>query len=698
MEGKKRRQKILIVDDNEMNRSILMDMLGDEYTVIEAVNGLHAVNELQKQASDIDLVMLDLVMPEMDGLEVLAVMNQRRWIESIPVIMISAESTSDRIKKALEMGVTDFIGRPFDDRIVRRRVLNTLLSSAKQAQLESLVAEQMYEKEQNSLLMIDILSHIVEFRNGESGLHVIHVRRLTEVLLERLAVKDPSYDLNRETISLISEASALHDIGKIAIDEKILNKPGRLTDEEFKIMKTHSMVGAQMLGGLAVHQGEPLVKIAYEICRWHHERWDGRGYPDGLRGTEIPIAAQVVAMADVYDALTSERVYKAAFSHEQAIQMITGGECGSFNPQLLECLGEAADTLQELLSGKGEERKPQFELSSIVEKMSQHTELSASNRTLRLLEHERMKYSFFAAMSKEIQFEYTMSPAMVSLNAWGARSLGLDEIVKEPLSDPRVQVFLDNGLGEKIHAALYSTTPDSPTVSLEGKMNHGGTMKWYRFVMQSLWSEDEPPKLRGVIGKAVDIHSSRSYLENLERRASLDGLTGLLNLTSAQKQAEARLRDNPAENYALAFFDCDFFKQANNTYGHLFGNNLLIHIAEKLQKTTRVGDIVSRVGGDEYVVFFQYNQELEPIIHRIHSALQGENFDGFTISLSMGVATTEQMGPDFTAMMQAADKALYAVKQAGRGQYKFYDGSETSLTDAKGASVYTNQSEIIEFE
>ena len=698
MEGKKRRQKILIVDDNEMNRSILMDMLGDEYTVIEAVNGRHAVNELQKQASDIDLVMLDLVMPEMDGLEVLAVMNQRRWIESIPVIMISAESTSDRIKKALEMGVTDFIGRPFDDRIVRRRVLNTLLSSAKQAQLESLVAEQMYEKEQNSLLMIDILSHIVEFRNGESGLHVIHVRRLTEVLLERLAVKDPSYDLNRETISLISEASALHDIGKIAIDEKILNKPGRLTDEEFKIMKTHSMVGAQMLGGLAVHQGEPLVKIAYEICRWHHERWDGRGYPDGLRGTEIPIAAQVVAMADVYDALTSERVYKAAFSHEQAIQMITGGECGSFNPQLLECLGEAADTLQELLSGKGEERKPQFELSSIVEKMSQHTELSASNRTLRLLEHERMKYSFFAAMSKEIQFEYTMSPAMVSLNAWGARSLGLDEIVKEPLSDPRVQVFLDNGLGEKIHAALYSTTPDSPTVSLEGKMNHGGTMKWYRFVMQSLWSEDEPPKLRGVIGKAVDIHSSRSYLENLERRASLDGLTGLLNLTSAQKQAEARLRDNPAENYALAFFDCDFFKQANNTYGHLFGNNLLIHIAEKLQKTTRVGDIVSRVGGDEYVVFFQYNQELEPIIHRIHSALQGENFDGFTISLSMGVATTEQMGPDFTAMMQAADKALYAVKQAGRGQYKFYDGSETSLTDAKGASVYTNQSEIIEFE
>ena len=426
MKGNNRRQKILIVDDSEMNRSILVDMLGDDYTTIEAVNGLDAVNVLQKQAADIDLIMLDLVMPEMDGLEVLAVMNQRRWIESIPVIMISAENTSERINKALEMGVMDFINRPFDTRIVRRRVLNTLLSSAKQAELETLVAEQMYEKEQNSLLMIDILSHIVEFRNGESGLHVIHVRRLTEVLLERLAVKNPAYGLDRETISLISEASALHDIGKIAIDEKILNKPGRLTDEEFQIMKTHSMVGAQMLGGLAVHQGEPLVQIAYEICRWHHERWDGRGYPDGLKGPEIPIAAQVVAMADVYDALTSERVYKAAFSHEQAIKMIVGGECGSFNPLLLECLEEAADTLQELLNGGSAERKPQFELNTIVEKISQHTELSASNRTLRLLEHERMKYSFFAAMSKEIQFEYTMSPAVVSLNAWGAKNLGLD--------------------------------------------------------------------------------------------------------------------------------------------------------------------------------------------------------------------------------------------------------------------------------
>lgn len=698
MDGKKRRQKILIVDDSEMNRSILVDMLGDEYETIEVENGLMAVNELQKRAAEISLMMLDIVMPLMDGLEVLEVMNRRRWIETVPVIMISAETSSDRISQALEMGVTDFISRPFDAKIVQRRVLNTLLSSAKQTELENLVAEQIYEKEQNSLLMIDILSHIVEFRNGESGLHVVHVRRLTEVLLRQLASKRPDYELTATKIALISEASALHDIGKIAIDEKILNKPGRLTDEEFKIMKQHSSIGAQMLDGLSVHQGEPLVKIAYQICRWHHERWDGRGYPDGLKGDEIPIAAQVVAMADVYDALTSERVYKAAFSHEQAIEMICNNECGSFNPLLLECLMEVSDTMQDDLSSTDGNEAPEESISSIVEKMSSHSELSASNRTLQLLEHERMKYSFFAAMSKEIQFEYTLSPSMVSLNAWGARNLGLDEVVMDPLENQKVKGYLNEDLRAQLHQVLESATPEEPIVTLEGKVEKDGVKKWYRFVMQALWSEDEPPELRGAIGKAVDIHSSRSYLEKLERRASMDQLTGLLNLTSAQTQAEARLKENPEAKYALAFFDCDFFKDANNTYGHLFGNRLLIHIAERLRQVTRSGDIVSRAGGDEYIIFIQYHQELEPTIQRIYGALHGEDFGGFSISISMGVATTGQVGPDFTALMGAADKALYAVKQAGKGQYKFYDGRETSLTEARGESVYTNQSEIIDYE
>ena len=256
-------------------------------------------------------------------------MNKYRWIEDIPVIMISAERGSSHIERAFELGITDFISRPFDTLIVHRRVVNTILLYAKQKRLAAMVAEQIYENEHRSSLMIDILSHIVEFRNGESGLHVRHVHTLTEIMLKTLIQRTDKYHLTQTDISVISTASALHDIGKIAIPEEILNKPGRFTDEEFAIMKTHSMVGAEMLKDLLIYQDEPLVKAAYEICRWHHERWDGRGYPDGLKGDEIPISAQMVALADVYDALTSERVYKPAFSHEQAVEMILGGQCGA---------------------------------------------------------------------------------------------------------------------------------------------------------------------------------------------------------------------------------------------------------------------------------------------------------------------------------------------------------------------------------
>ncbi len=344
-------QKILIADDSEMNRSLLTEMLGNEYEIIEAENGAQTLAILEQYSAEIALLMLDLVMPDMDGFTVLRQMNQQHWIERVPVIMISAESNPEYVERAYDLGVTDFISRPFDALIVHRRAVNTILLYAKQKKLLDLVAEQIYEKEKLSNLMIDILSHIVEFRNGESGRHVVHIHILTEMLLKQLIGKTNRYPLSRADIPVISTASALHDIGKIAIPENVLNKPGRLTAEEFAVIKTHTLVGAAMLKDLPVHQDEPLLEIAYQICRWHHERYDGCGYPDGLKGDEIPISAQVVSLADVYDALTSERVYKSAYSHDKALQMILNGECGIFNPLLLECLTDIADSLEAELKG-----------------------------------------------------------------------------------------------------------------------------------------------------------------------------------------------------------------------------------------------------------------------------------------------------------------------------------------------------------
>lgn len=346
--------KILIADDSTMNRAILVEMLGDGYDILEAENGREAVQILQG-GSEIDLLLLDITMPEMDGFAVLEQMKRCGWIEEVPVIMISAENDSAYVERAYDMGATDFIGRPFDMAVVRRRVTNTLMLYTKQKQLVGLVAKQVYENQKSNNLMISILSHIVEFRNGESGLHVLHIHTATELILNHLVKKTDKYKLSAADIAMIGTASSLHDIGKINIPEEILNKPGRLTKEEFDTMKTHTTIGAHILENLPFLQEEPLVKVSYEICRWHHERWDGRGYPDGLAGDDIPISAQIVSMADVYDALVSKRVYKAAYSPDTAVQMILHGDCGQFNPLLLECLVEIQDVLKAEIVGRGNE-------------------------------------------------------------------------------------------------------------------------------------------------------------------------------------------------------------------------------------------------------------------------------------------------------------------------------------------------------
>lgn len=347
--SEKLKQQILIVDDSEINREILKEILKEDYRILEAANGEECLEQLERSGTGISLVLLDIVMPEMDGFEVLAAMNQNHWIEDIPVIMISSEDSDSYIRRAYEMGVSDYISRPFDAKIVYQRVLNMIKLYAKQRRLIHLVTRQIYEKERNNRMMIGILSQIVEFRNGESGLHVIHINLITQLLLEQLVKKTGKYQLSWEDRLLIATASALHDIGKIGIDEKILNKPGKLTKEEFEIMKTHTLIGAQMLDNLDMYRNEKLLKLAHEICRWHHERYDGKGYPDGFVGEEIPISAQVVSLADVYDALVSERVYKKAFSHEKALEMIQNGECGTFNPLLLQCMTEAQDKLKTMM-------------------------------------------------------------------------------------------------------------------------------------------------------------------------------------------------------------------------------------------------------------------------------------------------------------------------------------------------------------
>ena len=319
------KSRVLLVDDSKMNRMMLAEILGDRYHVLEAENGKECIEKLQEEAGNIALVLLDINMPVMDGFEVLKAMNANHTIEDTPVIMISSEDSDAAIRRSYELGASDYVNRPFDARIVYRRVTNTIKLYAKQRRLVQMVSDQIRARENNTDMLVGVLSHIVEFRISDK------------------------YSISAEQQDLIPLASALHDIGKIGITDKILNKPGKLTPEEFEVIKTHSLLGAEMLQNLDNFGEQPLLQTAYEIARWHHERWDGRGYPDGLKGDEIPISAQLVSLADVYDALTSERCYKKSFSHEKAMQMILNGECGAFNPLLLQCLTDIQADLKEEL-------------------------------------------------------------------------------------------------------------------------------------------------------------------------------------------------------------------------------------------------------------------------------------------------------------------------------------------------------------
>ncbi len=353
---------VLVVDDMEINRDILTEILNEEYRVETAEDGQRALEMIEEKQDELAVVLLDLMMPEVDGFAVLKVMQEKGWIERIPVLIISGETSVKAERKCFDYHISDFIRKPFDNALVKKRVRNVVNLFQYQRNLEDKVQEQTKTLwEQNELLrlqadrlkksntnIIEIWGTVVEYRDFESGEHINRVKGYTRILAERLATEYPEYGLDQEMIDVIVSASALHDVGKIAIPDNILLKPGKLTDEEFACMKTHTTRGGEILQNIRNAWDDEYGEISYQICRHHHEKFDGRGYPDGLVGDEIPIAAQIVSIADVYDALVNERVYKDAFPKEEAFRMITEGECGKFNPKLLECFRIERKAFEEL--------------------------------------------------------------------------------------------------------------------------------------------------------------------------------------------------------------------------------------------------------------------------------------------------------------------------------------------------------------
>lgn len=371
-----KKKALLIVDDVELNRALLSEAFNGIYAILEAENGQEALRLLDAHPDGIAAILLDIVMPVMDGFAVLQALNVSGLTKTTPVFLITAENSDETLRRGYELGVVDIINKPFMPEFIRRRISNVIELYENREQLKHVVDEQIIAldeqarqletqaqkiQETNSVL-IDTLSTVIEFRDCESGEHVKRIRSLTSVLLQYILRHYPQLGLQENQISLITDASVMHDVGKISIPDYILNKPGRLTPEEFAIMQEHTIRGCEILESVPRLRESDIYLYCYDICRYHHERWDGRGYPDGLVGDQIPIWAQVVALADVYDALVSVRVYKKAYSHDEAVRMILDGECGVFNPIMIDCFRATAGFIHDTLyASEPEEPKPLYE-------------------------------------------------------------------------------------------------------------------------------------------------------------------------------------------------------------------------------------------------------------------------------------------------------------------------------------------------
>ena len=499
MEKDNAQKRVLIVDDVELNRFILRGILCADFDVVEADSGKAALEMLKREKSDISIVLLDIVMPEMDGFAVLEAMQKLGYLNYIPVIIISTESTARYVDKAYEMGATDFINKPYNPNVVLHRVLNTIKLFNRQQTLMDIVTEQVYEKHRYADMMINILSTVMEMKNGESGLHILHINTITRILTENLLLLTDRYTFSRSDIQLICVASSLHDIGKIAIPDEILNKPGKLTAEEFEIMKTHSAKGAEMLERLTEYKDERLIKFAHDICLYHHERYDGRGYPVGLKGEEIPIWAQIVSVADVFDALISERVYKAAYSPDKALEMIINGECGVFNPVIVQCLINCSKQIVSALTHVSEAEKWEEKARYVADDVEKYHISEFSDKSREISSSNLAKLKFVAAHNDGLIFDYSFMEGVMVISA--NPELGFDkDVVFDPLDREQASKYFYMPAFDTAVECMRAASPSNPEVAFEfPRVTEEGT-KVYKVDMLCIYSEDGD-SLLNVIGK-----------------------------------------------------------------------------------------------------------------------------------------------------------------------------------------------------
>lgn len=684
------KNKILIVDDIELNRAILCELFASDYQILEAENGEQAIEVMEQHQAEVAVVLMDIVMPVMDGLKAIEIMNQKHLLDRVPTFLITADSSNESVSKGFSLGVADVILKPFNLANICQRVNNMIELYEYRYKLEDLVSEQTKEIEESNaklrdfnVSMVDTLGAIIEFRDRDSGEHVRRIRLLTKVIASELGRQYEEFKMSEADIEDMSMAAVLHDIGKIAIPDYILNKPGKLSLDECAIMKEHNLYGCNILESIAsLKVDSKKYKFYYDSCRSHHEKWDGSGYPDGLIGNEIPLCAQIVALADCYDALTSQRCYKDAYTHEKAVEMIINGECGLLNPKLVKCFEILAPSLQELL--KSEKSVKQLTSHYITapklpKKQLVDSELEMQNRVASLLEFENRKRHLLFAMSEDIFFDYDIARDVISFSENYAKVFG-DAVV---IGDARNYLAQKTHISSIDYDALFKAkqelTAIEPSCMREIVIiDKNGKDCWYRLYLHSVWDLDDSTKLLSLVGRLISVSDMTREISLWKKQAETDSLTKLGNRAYGERRVQEMLYDENVVNAIVMMIDIDNFKLINDRYGHLVGDEVLSDIGKELNRQFRLNDIVCRIGGDEFLVIMS-NVKSEKLL-MIKASDLNESLKQISlkheinvpISLSVGAVFYPEDGTDRDKLFDKVDKALYEAKKLGKNRCVVY--------------------------
>lgn len=676
------RKKLLIVDNTGKNKILLGELFSPDYEMIEVNDNVKAIEVLRNNGCELAAVFLSIVMPVIESLDFLEYLNKEKMVDKIPVFLIFEDTTTDVMSKGFHLGAADIIEQSVSPVIIKRRVESVIELFQHRNHLDTLVEQQTNASQEllhtkNSV--IETLSTVIEFRSEESNRHVKQIQQMTKMLLMEIVKQNPQYQLSLEDISIMSQAAAMHDLGKICIPDTILNKPCKLTPEEFQVMQTHTIRGCDILNHVVIAGEQQLIQYSYEICRYHHERWDGQGYPDGLREDEIPISAQVVSIVDVYDALVSKRVYKEAFSHEKALQIIEKERGRAFNPMLVACFMQIAQQIRaEVYASKEGTSVVQSQAFGTSDCAFVSDSIETKERNIHLLNLENERFHILSKLSNEIIFEYDRRNNSIEFSKNFQDVFGESYQISDALKFWKMTQMIDKDDKKWINLALRKVTAEAPTHRLEAKLKDAsGNEMWFEIYINTLWEKSDAKSWNRCIGKITDIHELKSESIYWQRCAMHDALTGLYNKEAIKIKICQWIDESDTEELALLFIDIDNYKMINDTYGHDIGDLVLENFAVALKRQFQANTSIGRIGGDEFLIAIKGKENIEHLtekLHRVYDVFKEITIPRLnkSISASIGISLYPKDGEDYATLFKKADQALYHSKKNGKNQFQFF--------------------------